>query len=85
MSKSIISIRRGTSTLAIARRELDRIESLTGNRPEDWFMTNYDEDIDDYYGPDGFEWDDFEMHLALVADSYIDFVHEHYADLIMDI
>lgn len=85
MSKSIISIRRGTSTLAIARRELNRIESLTGNRPEDWFMTNYDEDIDDYYGPDGFEWDDFEMHLALVADSYIDFVHEHYADLIMDI
>lgn len=85
MSKSIISLRRGTSTIAIARRELDRIESLTGNRPEDWFMTNYDEDIDDYYGPDGFEWDDFEMHLALVADSYIDFVHEHYADLIMDI
>lgn len=85
MSKSIISLRRGTSTLAIARRELDRIESLTGNRPEDWFMTNYDEDIDDYYGPDGFEWDDFEMHLAMVADSYIDFVHEHYADLIMDI
>ena len=85
MSKSIISLRRGTSTLAIASRELDRIESLTGNRPEDWFMTNYDEDIDDYYGPDGFEWDDFEMHLALVADSYIDFVHEHYADLIMDI
>ena len=85
MSKSIISLRRGTSTLAIARRELDRIESLTGNRPEDWFMTNYDEDIDDYYGPDGFEWDDFEMHLALVADSYIDFVHEHYADLIIDI
>jgi len=85
MSKSIISLRRGTSTLAIARRELDRIESLTGSRPEDWFMTNYDEDIDDYYGPDGFEWDDFEMHLALVADSYIDFVHEHYADLIMDI
>lgn len=85
MSKSIISLRRGTSTLAIARRELDRIESLTGNRPEDWFMTNYDEDIDDYYGPDGFEWDDFEMHLALVADSYIDFVHEHYTDLIMDI
>lgn len=85
MSKSIISLRRGTSTLAIARRELDRIESLTGNRPEDWFMTNYDEDIDEYYGPDGFEWDDFEMHLAMVADSYIDFVHEHYADLIMDI
>lgn len=85
MSKSIISLRRGTSTIAIARRELDRIESLTGSRPEDWFMTNYDEDIDDYYGPDGFEWDDFEMHLALVADSYIDFVHEHYADLIMDI
>lgn len=85
MSKSIISLRRGTSTLAIARRELDRIESLTGNRPVDWFMTNYDEDIDDYYGPDGFEWDDFEMHLALVADSYIDFVHEHYADLVMDI
>ena len=85
MSKSIISLRRGTSTLSIARRELDRIESLTGNRPEDWFMTNYDEGIDDYYGPDGFEWDDFEMHLALVADSYIDFVHEHYADLIMDI
>jgi hypothetical protein len=85
MSKSIISLRRGTSTLAIARRELDRIESLTGNRPEDWFMTSYDEDIDDYYGPDGFEWDDFEMHLAMVADSYIDFVHEHYADLIMDI
>lgn len=85
MSKSIISLRLGTSTLALARRELDRIESLTGSRPEDWFMTNYDEDIDDYYGPDGFEWDDFEMHLALVADSYIDFVHEHYADLVMDI
>ena len=85
MSKSIISLRRNISTLSIARRELDRIESLTGNRPEDWYMTNYDEDIDDYYGPDGFEFDDFAMHLALVADSYIDFVHEHYADLVMDL
>lgn len=85
MSKSIISLRRGTSTLAMARRELDRIEALTGNRPEDWFMTNYDEDIDDYYGPDGFEWDDFEMHLGCLADSYIDFVREHVRDLVMDL
>jgi len=85
MSKSIISLRRGTSTLALARRELDRIEALTGNRPEDWFMTNYDEDIDEYYTLDGFDWEAFEMHLDLVADSYIDFVHEHYADLVMDL
>ena len=67
----------------MARRELDRIESLTGCRPEDWFMTNYDEDIDEYYGPNGFEWDDFEMHLAMVADSFLDFISEHERDLTM--
>lgn len=81
MSKSIIFISRGTSTLALARRQLDRIEAITGDRPEDWFMTEYDEDIDDYYDHDGFDWDAFEMHLGCVADHYIDFIQEHYKDL----
>ena len=85
MSKSIVSIRRSSTTLTLARRELDRIEHLTGCRPVDWFMNTYDEDIDEYYTPDGFDWEGFEMHLALVADSFIDFIVEHYRDLVMDL
>ena len=76
MSKSVISIRRGTSTLGIVRRELDRVESFTGDRPKDWLMDIYDEHIDEYYGPDGFDFDAFEMFIGFVADSYIDFVCE---------
>lgn len=85
MSRSIISIPRGISTLGIVRRELDRIESLTGDRPVDWMLTNYDEDVDEFYTADGFDWDAFEMHIGCLADHYIDFINEHYKDLKMDI
>ena len=85
MSKSVISLRRGASTLAMARRELDRIESMTGTRPSDWLMDVYDQVIDDYYGPDGFDFDAFEMYLGFLADSFLDFHFEHARDLVMDL
>ena len=85
MSKSIISIPLGISTLGIVRRELDRVERLTGVRPEDWLMDVYDQDLDDFYTADGFDWDGFQMHIAFVADSYIDFLDDHQRDLVMDL
>lgn len=84
MSKNIISISRGMSTMGILRRELDRIEQLTGSRPEDWMWTCYDEDIDEFYTYEGYDFDAFEMHISALADSYIDFVHEHVKDLTLD-
>ena len=85
VSRSIISIPRGISTLGIVRRELDRVERLTGVRPEDWMMDVYDEDIDEFYTADGFDWEAFEMHMGFIADSYIDFVDDHQRDLVMDL
>ena len=84
MSKSIISLSRGTSSLGIVRRELDRIERVTGYRPIDWLMSAYDEDIDEFYTPEGFDWESFEMHIDALADSYIEFVQQHYQHLNVD-
>lgn len=84
MSKSIISIARGTSTRSIVLRELDRIERMTGDCPEDWLWQMYDEDVDEFYTAEGYDWDAFEMHIACLADHYIDFVREHAKDLTID-
>ena len=84
MSKNIISISRGMSTMDILRRELDRIEQLTGSRPVDWLWSAYDEDLDDYYTADGYDFDAFEMHISALADSFLDFHHDHVRDLHLD-
>ena len=84
MSRSVISLSRQVSTLGLARAELDRIEQITGDRPVDWFMDQYDESIDDFYTADGFDWDAFSLHLGFIADGYIDFINEHVKDLTMD-
>lgn len=78
MSLSILSLSRGTSTLAMARSELKRIEAITGYRPVDWLMDIYDESLDDFRSDDGsFDFEGFAMHLSCVADSFIDFTQEH--------
>ena len=85
MSVSIISLSRHTSTRDILRSELNRIESATGYRPEDWLTDVYDECIDDFRTGDGFDFDGFSMHLSFMADDFIDFINEHYKDLHMTI
>ena len=79
--KNLIAIGRGMSTMGILRQELDRIEHATGYRPEDWLSTIYDEAYEEYWQDDGFDWDGFEMHLSCVADSFIEFIAQHYQHL----
>lgn len=86
MSLSIISVSRGTSTLSMVRSELNRIESFTGYRPTDWLTDIHDESLDDFRSDDGsFDFDGFAMHLSCVADSFIEFIQEHYQHLHMTI
>lgn len=83
--KNLIKIGRGMSTMGILRQELNRIEQETGYRPVDWLSTIYDEAYEEYMIGDEFDWEGFEMHLSCVADSFIEFIHDHYSDLRMDI
>jgi len=83
MSRNLISLPLGLSTRAILRDTLDRIELETGYRPVDWLTDVYDEAYEEYMLPYGFDWDGFEMHLSCVADSFIDFIHDHYQHLNM--
>ena len=85
MSRNLISVSRGTSTMGIVRTQLDRIETETGYRPEDWLYTMSDEAYDEFFGPDGFDWEAFEMHIACLADSFIEFIEEHYQHLHMSL
>lgn len=79
--KNLIAIGRGMSTMGILRQELDHIEHATGYRPEDWLSTIYDEAYEEYWDGDEFDWDGFEMHLSCVADSFIEFIAQHYQHL----
>lgn len=81
----IISPSKGKDSFQILRHELDRIEQETGYRPDDWLSDRYDESIDEYIEGSDFDYDGFEMHLSCVADSFIDFINEHYRDLRMNI
>lgn len=83
--KNLLSVSRSITTMQIFRRELNRIEQLTGCRPEDWFSTEYEESYDEYMTCDGFDWDGFEMHMSCMADSFIDFIHENYQHLNMPV
>lgn len=74
----IISPSLARDTFRILRRELARIETETGYRPEDWLSDVYDESINDYMDDNGFDFDAFEMHLSCKADEFIDFINEHY-------
>lgn len=76
--KNLISIPSGKTTMSILRVQLDHIEHATGYRPVDWLSSIYEEAYEEYMGPDGFDWDGFEMHLSCVADSFIEFIAQHY-------
>ncbi len=76
--KNLIKIGTGMSTRGILRRELDRIEHATGERPEDWLSTIYEEAYEEYMTDNGFDWEGFDLHLACVADSFIEFIAQSY-------
>lgn len=82
---NLISLSRSQTTMQILKHELDRIEQQTGYRPVDWLSSVYDESYEEYMAGDDFDWDGFEMHLSCVADSFIDFIHDHYKDLNMNL
>lgn len=79
--KNLIAIGRGMSTLGILRSQLDHIEHSTGYRPEDWLSDVYEEAYDEYMTDEGFDWEGFELHLSCVADSFIEFIAQHYQHL----
>lgn len=79
--KNLIKIGRGMSTIGILRAQLDHIEHATGYRPEDWLSTIYEEAYDEYWNDDEFDWEGFELHLSCVADSFIEFIAQHYQNL----
>lgn len=81
MSKNLIHLPDGKSTLSILRHQLDLIEHATGYRPEDWLSDVYDESYEEYMTDSGFDWDGFEMHISCVADSFIEFIAQHYQHL----
>jgi len=79
--KNLIAIGRGMSTLGVLRSQLDHIENTTGYRPEDWLSDVYEEAYDEYMTDEGFDWEGFELHLSCVADSFIEFIAQHYQHL----
>ena len=79
--KNLIAIGRGMSTLGILRSQLDHIEHSTGYRPEDWLSDIYEEAYDEYMTDEGFDWEGFELHISCVADSFIEFIAQHYQHL----
>lgn len=79
--KNLIKIGRGMSTLGILRTQLDHIEHATGYRPEDWLTDVYEEAYDEYWNNGEFDWEGFELHLSCVADSFIEFIAQHYQHL----
>lgn len=79
--KNLIKIGRGMSTMGILRAQLDHIEHATGYRPEDWLSTIYEEAYEEYMTDDEFDWEGFELHLSCVADSFIEFIAQHYQNL----
>ena len=79
--KNLIAIGRGMSTLGILRSQLDNIEHATGYRPDDWLSTIYEEAYEEYMTDEGFDWEGFELHLSCVADSFIEFIAQHYQHL----
>lgn len=79
--KNLISLSRSSTTLQVLKRQLDRIELTTGYRPEDWLADEYEESYEEYMHDDGFDWDGFEMHMSCMADSFIDFIGQHYQHL----
>lgn len=81
MSVSILSLSRGTSTIRIMRRELRRIEQATGICPEDWMQEEHDETVKECRRQDGFDWEEFEMHMSCTADNFIEFWIEHHQHL----
>lgn len=82
--KNLISIRSGSSTMSVLRSELDRIEHKTGHRPTDWLSEIYEEAYEEYMTDTGFDWNGFTLHLSCVADSFIDFIIDHYQHLNMN-
>lgn len=86
MSVSIVSLALGTSTIRIMRRELNRIEQETGIRPEDWMQELHDDAVEEQLRTgDEFDFEVFEMHLSCQADNFIDFWHDHYQNLNIDL
>lgn len=81
----IISPSLAMDSFQILRHELDRIETETGYRPEDWLSDVYDESLNDYMEDTGFDFEGFRWHLSCKADDFIDFINEHYRDLKMTI
>ena len=79
--KNLIKIGRGMSTMGILRAQLDRIEHATGYRPEDWLSDIYEEAYEEYMTGDSFDWEGFELHMSCVADSFIEFIDQHYQHL----
>lgn len=82
--KSLISLKTGKTTYEILRAELKRIEKETGYSPEDWMYQMYDEAYEEYHTAEGFDWEGFEMHMCCLADSFIEFIRDHYQNLNMN-
>lgn len=78
MEKDILCLSKGISTHGIIRRELDRIERITGSRPVDWMSVVHDIAITDNTEGGYFDFDGFEIQVSCDADHYIDFVLENY-------
>lgn len=85
MSRTLISIPRGTSTYQILLNSLDYIERMTGYRPVDWLTDVYDEAYEEFIRSDPFDWDGFEMHMSCAADSFVEFIQSHYQHLNNDL
>ena len=86
MSVSVVSLALGTSTIRIMRRELNRIEQETGIRPEDWMQELHDDAVEEQLQTgDEFDFETFEMHMSCQADNFIDFWHDHYQHLNVDL
>ena len=83
--KTLSSPLRSAPITSIMTRELDRIERITGYRPEPWLTDRCREAYRDFftsYG--GFDWDEFNWTVSCLADSFIDFAKFHYRDLNLD-
>lgn len=64
------------STIGIARRELDRIERVTGCRPDEWMHSVHDRAIADNMNGSALDFDAFTMQVACFTDHFIDVVRE---------
>jgi len=82
MSHFILNLAKGVSTRGIVARELDRIEQITGDRPEDWMEEISEIAIQENTDGDTFDFDGFDLQVTVNADHYIDFIRRNYPEQI---